>query len=344
MADNTTGGRRAPLVIRSPHDAVSAVPYLLGFHPDQSLVAIGTHGPHGTCALRLDLPEPDAAAAAGRQVAGLLARHRFPRALLIGYGPVRQVTPVIDAVGVALAGEGVEVCELLRVEGGRWWSYLCTDLGCCPPEGTPFDVSTSVVAAQATWAGHVALADRAELVRSVAPVGGVARAAMRRATGRAEARLAGWAGGALAVRARLEGEGLPVVRELSGRARAGGDPPDDDEVAWLGLLLTSVRLRDELWVRIDEEHLDAHIAFWRYVLCRVEERYAAAPASLLAYAAYTAGDGGLANVALDRAFGADPGYSMAKLLREVMRCGLPPSDARLRMTPEDLADAHLPHP
>jgi hypothetical protein len=133
-----------------------------------------------------------------------------------------------------------------------------------------------------------------------------------------------------------------VVREVAERAGAGAGPLDDDEVAWLGVLLTSVRLRDELWVRIDQERLDSHVRFWRDVLRRVEERYASAPACLLAYAAYAAGDGGLANVALDRALAADPGYSMADLLREVMLSGLPPSQARLRMTPEELADAYPP--
>jgi Domain of unknown function (DUF4192) len=53
-----------------------------------------------------------------------------------------------------------------------------------------------------------------------------------------------------------------------------------------------------------------------------------------------AGDGGLANVALERAVRADPAYSMARLLLEVICAGLPPAQARLRMTPEELAEAY----
>jgi hypothetical protein len=39
----TTG--RTPLVIRSIPDAIAAVPYLLGFHPADSIVVIGFGGP-----------------------------------------------------------------------------------------------------------------------------------------------------------------------------------------------------------------------------------------------------------------------------------------------------------
>jgi hypothetical protein len=348
------------MVIRRPADVISAVPYLLGFHPENSLVAVGSGGPHGTCAIRVDLPPAgcgpgcgcdsgceagaeDAAAAIGERVAETLARNEFPLALLVGYGTAERVTPVMDAAGPALAEHDVRLREALRVQDGRFWSYLCHDPQCCPAEGTPFDISTSVVAAQATVEGKVALAGRAELARTVAPLGGTARGAMRQATARAEERLFGWAdddGDAPDVRTRVTDEGLEFVRRIVDRVTSGGDRPTDDEVAWLGLLLIHLRIRDEAWVRVDLERLDAHVELWRDVLRRIEEPYAAAPACLLAYAAFSAGDGGLANVALERAVRADPGYSMAHLLHDLVTAGIPPSEARLRMTPDDLAEAY----
>jgi hypothetical protein len=66
----------------------------------------------------------------------------------------------------------------------------------------------------------------------------------------------------------------------------------------------------------------------------------AAPASLLAFVAWQAGDGALANVALDRALADEPGYSMAQLLRQVITAGAPPSLARLPMTPEEVAASY----
>jgi hypothetical protein len=66
----------------------------------------------------------------------------------------------------------------------------------------------------------------------------------------------------------------------------------------------------------------------------------AAPASLLAFVAWQCGDGALANIALDRALADHPGYSMARLLRQVLDSGAPPSLARLPMTPEEVAASY----
>lgn len=329
-----------PMVIRSPEDAVSAVPYLLGFHPERSLVVVGYGGPHGTCALRADLGRLQESV---ERISEMVARNGFENALLVGYGTDEEVAPLITAVESELVECGVAVQEVLRVEGGRWWSYRCQDTECCPPTGTPFDISTSVVAAQATMAGQVVLADRRELARTVAPLGGRIRETMRSATARAEQRLAEAElpfGSLRSGRRRPGGprveEGVPFVRTVVERLP---ELPTEDQIAWLGVLLTHVRVRDEAWVRIDPDRVGQHILLWREVLRRVEEPYAPAPASLLAYGAFIAGDGGLANVAIDRALAADPGYSMALLLKDVIQAGLPPSSARLRMRPEDLAEA-----
>ena len=56
--------------------------------------------------------------------------------------------------------------------------------------------------------------------------------------------------------------------------------------------------------------------------------------------AWQSGNGALANVALDRALGDDPAYSMAMLLRQVIDSGAPPSLARLPMTPDDVAASY----
>lgn len=345
-ADDTSQAAQPRLVVRSPVDLIAAVPYMLGFHPEASIVAVGFDGSLGTSVLRLDLPRSGdvfGARDVGAKIAHVLTRNGFRSALLVGYGSDEHVTPVVTVIRDALTGGGLTVPEMLRVDDGYWWSYVCTDPACCPPEGTPYDISSSVVAARATVAGHVALADRGELARSVEPMNGSVRHAMRQATERAEQRLLSSAADApdqADVRAGMVAEGVPLIEDLLRRARSGGAPATDDETARLGVLLTNLRVRDEAWVRIEEQHSRADLAFWRDVLRRVEIPYAAAPGCLLAYAAYSAGDGGLANVALDRATDADPDYSMARLLRDVIAYGVPPSKARLAMTPEQLAAAY----
>src|ERR687895_72392 len=249
-------------------------------------------------------------------------------AMLVGYGTRERVAPIMSAALIALCQGEVEVLDMLRVEGGRFWSLTCTDPACCPPEGRLYDLSANPIAAQAVAAGWTALADRDELAELVAPIGGTARAAMQAATDQAEQRLRRWARecrDAAALRQRIVEEGVPYIRGILQRGGSLGD----DEVAWLGVLLTHLRVRDEAWVRTDENHL----GLWREVMRRVEPFYVAAPACLTAYAAYLAGNGALANVALDRAFAADPDYTMAQLLADLMLAGVPPSQARLAMTP-----------
>ena len=73
---------------------------------------------------------------------------------------------------------------------------------------------------------------------------------------------------------------------------------------------------------------------------RAEPEYLPAPASLLAFTAWQCGNGALANLALGRALEADPGYSMALLLRDTIDAGAPPSMARLPMTPEEVAASY----
>jgi hypothetical protein len=68
--------------------------------------------------------------------------------------------------------------------------------------------------------------------------------------------------------------------------------------------------------------------------------YAAAPASLLAFAAWQAGDGALGCIAVERALSDTPNYSMALLIGDALRAGLPPSVAVLQMTPEEVAASY----
>ena len=316
------------LRLRTSHDVVSAVPYLLGFYPSDSLVAIGTEGPQGSCTLRLDLPPAEHVDEVAEHVAWLLAGNGFRCAVLVGYGGVARVGPIMAAARAAMATRGIEVLEALRVDGRRFWSETCMVPDCCPPDGSPYDITTSLIAVQATAAGRVALTSRAELVRSVAPVRGPARGAMRKATERARLRRGRWlvecGGDRELVRARMADEGTPHVRDL---LRRPGGPPSDDEVAWLGVLLTDLAVRDEALTHTDADRLE----LWRDVLRRVEQPFAAAPGCLTAYAAYLSGDGALANVALDRAIATDPDYELAALLRDIMLTGVPPAKLRHRL-------------
>jgi len=126
------------------------------------------------------------------------------------------------------------------------------------------------------------------------------------------------------------------VREAIATYQGGGQITDDDQVAWLAVTLADLRVRDDAWARMDPGHRAAHQRLWTDVVRRATEPYVPAPASLLAFTAWQSGEGALANMAIERALAADPGYSMAHLLGQAVDAGLPPSAARLPMTPEEV--------
>jgi len=341
-----------PVKVGSPAEVLAAVPYLIGFHPSSSLVVIGARPPRDRVHVSfrydlLDPPEDGYAREIAEHATAVLVNQQVSVAIVVGYGPGALVTPIAEEFRVRLNEAGIDVHEMLRAHDGRYWSYMCHDPGCCPAEGVPFDVSVSSVAAQMTLAGNVTLPDRAALERSVAPLGGAARLSMAQATTRAENRAAD-----LVARSARSGRqrggtlrpvienGLRAVSDAVRTYRSGERISGDDEIAWLTVTLADLRVRDDAWARMDPEHRESHQHLWTDVVRRAEPRYVPAPACLLAFTAWQAGDGALANVALARALESDPGYTMALLLLEAVGGGLPPSAARLPMTPEEVAASY----
>jgi hypothetical protein len=221
---------------------------------------------------------------------------------------------------------------VLRVTEGRWWSYLCDEPRCCPPEGRPCHPPDNAIAAQAVYQGQVALPDRQALVAQVAAVTGAARAAMVAATARAQARKTDLTGDDLRDRRSgrlLHRAGRAAVQEAERRHRAGR-PLTDDQVAWLGVLLVDGVVHDYALDRSD--HQEWRIRLWTDVLRRVEPAYVAAPACLLGFAAWRAGHGALARVAVDRALTEAPGHRMAGMLDHLLCSGIGPQ-AVIALTP-----------
>ena len=336
--------------VSGPADMLAVVPHLLGFHPQLSFVVIGAAGPRQRVEIgfRYDLPDPPGAEAAAEiadHAVAVLTQRGASTVIGIGYGPGRLVTPVADAFAAAARQRRLELRELLRVEDSRYWSYLCANPACCPADGTVFDYPSHPAAAAMTVAGLVAYPDRDAVAATLAPLTGAAARSMDQAIDRACRKAQ-----ALMDRAQHKGTGNPLrlvisqgrraVREAIGVYRGGGRITDEDTFARLAVSLVHLAVRDDAWARMIPEHRQAHLALWADVVRRAEGPWLPAPASLLAFTAWQAGDGTLANIALDRALAADPGYSMALLLRDILAAGVPPSQARLPMTPEEVAKSY----
>jgi hypothetical protein len=330
------------LTVRSPAELISAVPFLIGFHPADSLTVVALRGPEIVFAVRADLPErcapPEQARAAVGHLGSVVIGQQVHAVAIIGYGDAYRVTPAVLRLSEMFRKGGIAVLDELRVQDGRYWSLRCTDLSCCPPEGRPCDPPDSLVAVEATFAGAVALPDREAFAAQVAPLTGADRDAMTAATERALRRLSALTKDCVAGPAAADGDpgvldearagqrvrraGREAVRAAEARYRAGGRC-SDDEAAWLGLLLRYIPVRDYAWARTRRREWE--LTLWSDLVRRVEPRWVPAPASLLAFVAWRSGSGVLASIAVERALDVQEDYSLARLVRQALMLGIPPS-------------------
>lgn len=163
----------AQVTLRGPAELADALPYLMGFYPDDSIVMVALNGERGRFGgrVRLGIPTdtaqwPDVA----DQLAECLIsagqeRDARPAAIIVylcqeaGGGRERQgrkdrLRPLAQRLRTACGALDVPVLEALCLSNGRFWSYCCPDFRCCPAEGTPMVMpGTSVMAAAAAYAG-----------------------------------------------------------------------------------------------------------------------------------------------------------------------------------------------
>ncbi|ROO60334.1 uncharacterized protein DUF4192 [Micromonospora sp. Llam0] len=319
--------------VKDRNDLIAAVPYLLGFPPEDSLVCVVVDDDRIRFLARLDLsvaaegPElPEATS----HLAELLARYG-QQAIILGYGTPDRVGPVAELLRAALLAANVELFDAIRVTDDRYYCLNCD--GECPPEGIAYNPSTSTLPAEATYEGIAPMPSRTALEDLIAPITGPRREAMRTASLAAFQRLHTMLFNSAATRADVtDGEssgspahvlqnGVEAVQQAIGVA-ARGELLSDDAAAWLTAVLTIPEVRDHAWRAIDGS--EPHRRLWIDVTRRAILEATAAPACLLAIAAYLGGDGALANIAVYRSLQADPGYSLARLLHGSLIAGVAP--------------------
>jgi hypothetical protein len=333
----TGSGPEVPVVpVKGPAQVISLVPWLLGFHPGNAdLVVIGTAPPRGRVTLtwRWDLPDPatPVLAARARHAIAALAVQGCTKAVAVGFGPDRLVAPAIALVSEAATAAGLEIGDLLRADGGRYWSYLCTSPRCCPPEGTPYNPDASPVTAAYQAAGAPPpQASRGAVAATIAPATGAEAALMRQAMERAALRARrldqrGSRPGRKGRQPPLAISGTRAVSAAITTYRGGDTITSHDQLAWLAVTLAVPQVRDAAWLRMDPAYRQAHQRLWTTVTRLAPPGHVAAPAALLAFTAWQDGNGVLGNLALDRAQTDSPADDTARVLRTALESGAPPS-------------------
>jgi hypothetical protein len=320
---------------------------VLGFEPHESLVVVALAGPRPGFSVRVDLPPPgDAALAArlGEQAAAAVAVQGATRAAVLGFSRDLRCETTLLRVADVVRSAGVDVVDVVRTDGARYWSLVCADPRCCPPEGSGYDPRASRLRAEATWAGIAVAPHRDAVAARLAPCSGAGAARMRSATVAAERKVltelglpAGPPGSrppAGMLQATGEGAARGVghvdalldrlLERLRDRRSGEVDGVRDAEAAQLSVWCAVLVVRDLAWSRIDCRHAGRYVALWSAVARRVVAPYEPPVLSLAGFAAWVGGDGVTAWCAVDRALAADPAYSMARLLADALDRCVPP--------------------
>jgi hypothetical protein len=328
------------LTLASPADLLNAVPFLLGFHPARSLVALSLHGERNRVGLtmRMDYPGEAVVTTVGRLVEHL-SGDAADAALLVAYVESSDIDERIEIAQVRqiasdLIIAGLEIRDALVVSGQKWWSALC-DQSCCPVEGNTLpDFATSSVAAHHVFHGALLpLANEDALVESLStqPSSRVdqlaASCAKRREAAMRELIDENEGPRQRSVRQRHLQEGAAAIDALFAHWLSARELDSLDvetlSAAFYGML--EVHVRDYAMGMHNDDEVAAAADLWRAMVVIAPRGFIAPVATVLAAVCFEMGEGVIAQRALDRAFDDRMGYPMASLLRQALEAGWTPS-------------------
>ena len=306
--------------LTSPHDLLAAIPFLIGYHPENSLVLVALKDDSVGMAMRVDMPT-DIAPESYDLLASHFQREAAEAALLVAYTDIEtDPEPVLINTSAALLRAGISIKESLIVSDGRYRSMLCHDSECCPPLGSPIpDIDSSRIAAEHVIAGHpMPFANVSGLVQSIAALPSAMEESWQ-----SEVR-AFWIESDSENLLDLQRDGATAVIDLAGEYALGRGAEDRELVARVIGRISDIQVRDYALGSHNEETADAYWQMWRELLLIAPRGFVAPIASIFAALAYERGEGALAHKALDRALADDERYSLALLLRRVFTAGWPP--------------------
>ncbi|WP_328553014.1 DUF4192 domain-containing protein [Streptomyces sp. NBC_00358] len=358
-------GGEHQVTLRTPAELADALPYLLGYRPEDSIVLVALHdrdrrGRFGGRA-RLGIPAhaEDWPSVSEQLAQGLVKGSerrgsrpgsmvaylcQEPRSGESGREAMERLRPLAQLLRTACGRLDVPVIEALCISDGRFWSYTCPGQGCCPVDGTSMGLpGTSVLAAAATYAGLQVRGSLKELTARLLPWESTAALGQEVALDTASM--------ALVPRileddsrAEVAEEALALARRIrdrlaSARPVSGARPSDlrddglleNDEAAILILGLQDRTTRDRAAQWMEGDEAAPALRLWRALARRCVGPYrehAAAPLTLAGWVAWSMGDELEAREALAMALGADPDYLFARLLHQACNEGLDPESVR----------------
>ncbi|UNS99398.1 DUF4192 domain-containing protein [Streptomyces tubbatahanensis] len=360
----TSASGKLSVSLREPAELAEALPYLLGFYPDDSLVVVALHGERGRFGgrLRIGIPDTEGGRAALAPLvaecldASCKARGARPDGALVflcqepgeghsGRDVMERLRPLVQDLRLACGERDMPVYEALCLSEGRWYSYCCPSQRCCPPEGVPLArTGTSVMAVAAAYAGMPMHGSLREMEQRLIPLGSPFADEQKRTLDAASLRLTPRM---LKDddRERVRTETLALLGHLMQRFQrctpsvatwTSEDAHDDgllghDECAAAILGLQDRDTRDQAAEWMEGVDSAPAVRLWRALARRCTGPYRIYSAPLLTLAGWVAWAGGdvpTARVALGLALRTDPDYLFAQLLHQACNEGLDPGEVR----------------
>lgn len=295
------------VVLRTPGELVAAVPGLLGFQPERSVIAVVIDDGVVTLTLRCNLPKE----ATDEWVASVFHAMRFAigsSIVFVIYDDDADLDGDMahrELVDRLIAHDGERsILDAIAVVGDRWRSYLCSGT-CCPEAGTRIDDAAVLrMHSAVVLAGSVISPTRADIADEYEPVDPLDESLFEETTGFSPI--------------SVEGVIAVVVDERS-------LSPNDivDVVA----AIRDVTFRDRLVValcHLSPDRLRLARTHFASMVRQAPASWRAPVACVAAIAAWLGGDGVRANLALDQADRADAEYRLSAMMRFAINTGLPP--------------------
>jgi hypothetical protein len=320
---------RPDFQLNRPGALIAALPAVLGFVPECSLVLVSLDSGELGSVMRIDLGD------------GLVDRIGHLAEVAAAAEPDAAIAVVVDADGARCPGcneEYRELCEMLRdalsqcgivllaahvvdrvAFGGRWH---CADG--CGASGEVDDPSASPLAVAAVFDGRRLYPRRADLQAVVAVddpshSAGLAATIKQQMVTREAAYRADPEG---CCRRDLHSAMAAAARVVNGQSLS------DAELAKLGCALSDAQVRDALYALAVGEDAGAAESLWAEMARRLPQPWRVEALVLLAFSAYARGDGPLAGVSLEAALRCAPDHRMAGMLDMALQSGLRPERIR----------------
>jgi len=319
----------ADFELNRPGALIAALPAVLGFVPENSLVLVSLDGGELGSVLRVDLSEKLADRIAHLAEVAATAEPEAAIAVVVAEAGARcpgcneEYRHLCAALTEALSQHNIELWAAHVVDrvaaGGRWH---CVDG--CGAAGAVDDPSASPLAAAAVLDGRRLYPRRADLQAVIAIEDPQHTGELTDLVGREAA--------AREVAHRGDPTGCSrrdVERALAAAARvADGRPLPEAELARLGCALTDVQVRDSLYALAVGERAGEAESLWALLARTLPPPWRVEALVLLAFSAYARGDGPLAGVSLEAALRCDPEHRMAGMLDTALQSGMRPEHIR----------------